>query len=156
MSNNRHGCPKRGSRHFSITLLFCALTFCAYASDRIDLGVGTVELPKGFTHKRGQGIDSLVGRFMSSDGAVVINYDIGPMAGVYAANSSNKPVRSSSNLKAGTLTGLFIVFGPDTRRAIVSFPTVGPTNFFIHVRKDSDIDTLKKLAATFKPKTPEK
>jgi hypothetical protein len=118
--------------------------------ETVDLGIGTVELPTGFTHSRDQGIDSVVGRFTSPDGALIILYDIGPMAGVYATHPSPTPVVLSADLKAGELAELFIVYGAPARTAIVSFPTAGPTNFFTDAGKESDIETLKKLASTFK------
>jgi hypothetical protein len=127
----------------------------AVQPDTVDLGVGTVELPKGFTHSRDEGIDSLVGQFTSPDGTLVIRYDIGPGAGVYATYPSHKPVVSSAELKAGQLTGQFTVLGATTQTAIVSFPTVGPTNFTTDASKEGGIETLKKLASTFKPKARE-
>lgn len=50
----------------------------------VNLPSGEVTLPAGFTHREERGIDSAVGRFVSPDGQLVINYDIGPLAGVYA------------------------------------------------------------------------
>ena len=130
---------------------FGATTVTAFAAETVDLVVGTVQLPAGFKHTRGQGDDSIVGHFTSPDG-LEIRYDIGPMAGVYATHPSHKPLVSSAELKVGDLTGLLIVFGTTTQTVVVSFPTIGPTNFFAQIRNKNDMEAVKKLAMTFKPK----
>lgn len=47
------------------------------ASRVFDWGPAFVRLPPGFTHRQFQGIDTMVGRFVSSDGRTVIRYDKG-------------------------------------------------------------------------------
>lgn len=121
------------------------------AAKTVDLGIGTVELPEGFKHTVDEGIDSVVGHFTSPDGKLEIMYDIGPMAGVYAKQPGLKGGVTSTSTTDG-LTVLIVVTDRSPPDAIISFPDGGPTNFWAEIRGNDDIETVKKLAMTFKLK----
>ena len=125
----------------------------AIGQETVDLDTGTVDLPVGFTHSRDQGIDSLVGHFTSTDGHLVIHYDIGFLAGVYASQTMGKDIVSSSKATVHGLTTLILVaHWENANHAIVSFPKGGPANFYAELRDDADLEIVKKLAFTFKLK----
>lgn len=50
-------------------------------TQQVAIRPGTLTLPVGFTHRAQRGTDSYPGRITASDGSLVIEYDIGPMAG---------------------------------------------------------------------------
>jgi hypothetical protein len=120
-------------------------------SKTIDLDSGTVELPDNFIHFRDQGIDSTVGDFTRTDGRFRIKYDIGGMAGV-GTSAKFENIVSSNSMTVGKLTAIIVVYRwGETPNAVVSFPATD-ANFFAAVRDDSQLEALKKLVATYKPK----
>ena len=50
-------------------------------TQQVVLPTGTLTLPPGFTHQAQRGTDSYPGRIVAQDSSLVIQYDIGPMAG---------------------------------------------------------------------------
>lgn len=131
------------SRHYSNLL--------SRRTTTIDLETGTVELPNGFIHYRGRGIDSLVGDFTRRDGKFRINYDVGEMAGVYTSQPVDHIV-SSNNITVGKLQACIVVSKRrDTKWAVVSFPDTA-ANFFADIHENSELEALKKVVATYKLK----
>jgi hypothetical protein len=127
----------------------------------VSLVTGTVELPKGFTYTPGAGDDTFVGKFTSADGNLIIEYDIGSLAGVYAdhVEEAGGKVISSTNATANGLKAKIVVAHSGGRTsAYVSFPDGGPANFFATIRSDADFNKVKELALSFrmKPRPKEK
>lgn len=145
-----------------VIVFVCSVFFlgCKFSRDEeplltgkniVNLGSGTVNLPNGFTHSHGQGIDSTVGHFTSGDGHLVINYDIGLMAGVYASNMEGKEILSSSKVTAHGLKAIIVVSRwKNATHAIVSFPKGGPANFFAAIRNDTDLEAVTNLALSYR------
>jgi hypothetical protein len=50
-------------------------------TQQVVLPTGTLTLPPGFTHQAQRGTDSYPGLIVAQDSSLVIQYDIGPMAG---------------------------------------------------------------------------
>ena len=150
-------------RYLSIFIVCCAL-FAGCSSSRdagegavkrevVDLYVGTVELPDGFTHSRGEPLDSFNGHFTSTDGHLMICYDIGAMAGVYTSGIVEKDITSSSKTTVHGLTALIVIARQkDTRHAYISFPRGGPANFYAIIKDDDDLEMVKKLAFSYRLK----
>ena len=68
----------------SITILVATLSAAAQkATSDLSPPPGAIHLPEGFRHERLQGIDTEVGR-ISKAGGLIIEYDIGRLAGNYA------------------------------------------------------------------------
>ena len=149
-------------RHFSIICL-CGILLTGCSSTRneesyssgntlIDLYDGTVELPGGFTHTNGKGIDSFVGHFTLSDEKLVISYDIGINASVAALHPEGK-ILSSTNVTVNGLTAIIVTTQLNgVKHAIVSFPNGGPANFFAAIRNNSDLELVKKLSLSYRLK----
>lgn len=57
-------------------------------SGLFDWGPASVRLPSGFLHRRLQGCDTLMGEFISPGGRVIVNYDIGELAGEHGGIGS--------------------------------------------------------------------
>jgi len=115
----------------------------------VRLPSGDVTLPKGFTHKPRKGIDSQVGSFISPDGSLVIDYDIGPFAGVYARR---RGASEFSEAQIGGTTMMIELRGQPPSKVFITFPAYGPTNFSAAVRGGSDIEIVKEIAVSFKPR----
>jgi hypothetical protein len=120
-----------------------------------DLGVATVELPKGFVHRIRRGIDSRCGWVVSGDGKLWISYDIGHLAGVYAESVKEGDIVTSNTEKANGLTALIVVAADGWKRVTISFPKGGPANFIAGVQSDDQIEIVRKLAMSFKLKPQE-
>ena len=149
-------------RHSTIAIVCSALLMgCSSVRDSnlasprsrtVDLPTGTIELPSNFIYFQGQGIDSYVGDFTRTDGGFRIEYDIGLMAGV-ATSQPYKDIVSSNSMTIGKLTAIVVVtrwhFGAEW--AVISFPDTA-ANFFAVIRNDSQLQTLKQIASSYKPK----
>ena len=112
----------------------------------VRLSSGDVTLPMGFAHERLPGIDSELGHFTSPDGKLIIDYDIGDMAGVYV-----KRTAGFSETRINGTTMLIELRVRPRNRVLVSFPTEGPTNFFAEVRDGTDIEIVRNIVMSFKP-----
>lgn len=55
-----------------------------------DWGLGRVRIPDGFRYERLLGIDTFMGRFLSPDGHVAIEYDIGELAAEHGSAIGNE------------------------------------------------------------------
>lgn len=114
------------------------------------LDFANLELPSGFTHIPGTGIDSALGKFVSGDCHLKIGYDIGDMAGVLATNYEGHPKNASlTRTEINGLTALTLIYRNDTNTAVVvSFPDAR-ANFFTWVTDDRDIAVVKNIVSTF-------
>jgi hypothetical protein len=143
-------------RRFGFILICCALISGCISEPYVrvpggdaDLGPGMVDLPPGFTHARDRGIDSYVGHFISADGHLIIQYDIGADSGVYATHPDGE-VLSSSEVKVNDSKALIVLVRRNNEKhLIISFPE-GSVNFFAKVENDADIETVRKLVLSFR------
>ena len=115
---------------------------------------GAIQLIEGYHHRHLQGIDSRPGRIWK-DGGVEISYDIGRMAGNYAANINPADrVWSVRQVVNGRSTE--IVKSKDGR-VFVSFPADAkkktaenyPANFYAKVSSEEDLAVLLAIALTY-------
>lgn len=111
---------------------------------------GAIRLLEGYHHERLQGIDSTVGRIWK-DGGLEIRYDIGGLAGNYAALTKASE-RSWAMTQVINGQSAEIVRTKDGR-VIVSFE--GNVNFFAKISNDEDLAALLTIALTY-PAAPER
>ena len=105
-------------------------------------------LPAHWSNVNSQGIDSRVGHFTSTEVNYQIHYDIGELAGEYAAA---KPYPNHQWIKSGTLHGSsFNYLLNDDGILYVTFPDEGPANFWAKVSTDTDIDYVLELLARYR------
>jgi hypothetical protein len=64
-------------------------------------GSGEVKLPAGFTYKANHGIDTFVGQFTSQDGNLVIEHDIGELAGEHGGMGKSETLTEGSRVRVG-------------------------------------------------------
>ena len=103
------------------------------------------ELPPHWQHIPGQGIDSRVGRFVSSETNLIIHYDIGELAGEYA---TSKAYPNRKWLRSGQLAeSSFRYLLNDDDTLYVTFPDEGPANFWVQVDGPEDIDYVLEMLA---------
>jgi hypothetical protein len=142
-------------------LICCALVagcisqpYTRVRSGDVDLGVGSVDLPPGYTQGRDRGIDTDIGHFISADRHLLIQYDIGDLAGVRAThNPDGREVLSSSEVTTNDLQALIVVFRSNNKKQVViSFPEGGPANFFADIENDADVNAVRKLALSYRLK----
>ena len=69
-------------KKFGVIITVCLLSSLIYAQE-VDLGVGYLQLLPGFKEKKIGTKDSRRGVITSQKGNMVINYDIGEMAGLH-------------------------------------------------------------------------
>lgn len=122
-------------------------------AETIDLGSGTIDLPPGFVHKPGQGIDSKVGSFVSAKEQMEIHYDIGRMAGLYADPKESKD--RYVWFKEGDVGGARYYYALSARGVkglYVTFPDAGPTNFYADVRTEREIERVLNIVIKFSPR----
>ncbi len=119
-----------------------------------DLDVATVKMPTGFTHTFDQGIDTKVGHFTSPDGKLIIHYDIGHLAGVYARQTSGKEILLSTNYVVHDLVALVVISKEaNLRHLVISLPEGGPANFYANIRNDIDTQSVLDLVFTYELKS---
>jgi len=144
-------------------LLFISLLLSCFIlpqSQVITLDVGEVTLPKGFVHKRIGMTDSLMGEIRRLDGALVISYDIGPMAGIHMhPQKRNECSWFQEQIIDGRTVYIGLIEKQGKRELIVTImmdegsePMTLPANFWATVRNKRDIANVKKIATSYKPK----
>lgn len=136
---------------FAAVLAVCGFALAVKGGQTGDVVYGTVELPIGFRQVPSQGLDSTVGDFVSEDDKLVIHYDIGGMAGIYAKPENARDGDSYTEFQVGEHTATMIVSSGSPQKVVVSISGV---NLFADVRSKEDIATVKRLAATFTPNPP--
>jgi hypothetical protein len=129
-------------------------------SQVVTLGVGEIALPGGFAHKTVGVTDSSMGAIKKSDGALVISYDIGPMAGTHMHPGRRKECRwFREQVIDGRQVYLGLVEKNGQRELIVTVMTDGvseplalPANFRAAVRGRRDVADVMRVAAGYKPR----
>jgi hypothetical protein len=145
----RHAYPLNSTR-LIVSLAACfALAFHSRA-ETIDLLVGTIDIPKGVTHHKEQGIDSLVGSFVSTDGTPTIEYDIDVGQRDVAIRKRTNELYFRSGLINGT--PFYAVIAPTNPHYLsIVFTHCGPANFAATVYTSEDIERVLKLLQRFTP-----
>jgi hypothetical protein len=116
------------------------------ASRLFDWGPGAVTMPERFTYEKQQGIDSLVGKFVSDDGKFTIEFDIGELAGQHSGcRGSTETLRFGSRVFTGQVRDQEGIF------AKVSFPDNGCANFWAFTAEEPRLEALDILAGSFQP-----
>jgi len=93
--------------HSVTTLLMALLLLVTGCIAQVEAAPGNIRLLPGYVHRRAQGIDSMVGSISQKErkNGLVIHYDIGRLAGVYAECSdcgwTDGEIRHRSSLLAG-------------------------------------------------------
>jgi hypothetical protein len=138
------------STRLIFTLAACfALTIHSRA-ETVDLFAGTIDIPKGVTHHREKGIDSLVGSFVSTDGTPTVEYDID------FSGPDNIALRKQTNefFRSGLINGTpyYAVIAPTNPHYLsVTFTRCGPATFRATVYTPEDIERVLELLQRFTP-----
>jgi hypothetical protein len=113
-------------------------------------GPGAVRVPPGFSYEKLHGIDTLMGRFISEDGRLVLEYDIGELAGEHGGMGNSETLREGSRVKVGSAT--YVNREGQTKRFFkVSFPDNGCANFYLESSSEKDAAVIDSIATSFRP-----
>jgi len=116
---------------------------------------GEVKLPIGCTYYADQGTDTDQGHFTSTDGALIVRYDIGGYAGAYASH------KGASLFKERLVDGARVwtakreePYRKDGHAVLVAvtFPDSGCANFFLRSSNPEDAAIIESVAKSFRPK----
>jgi hypothetical protein len=115
-------------------------------------GSGQVRLPAGFTYRADHGIDTFVGHFTSQDGKLVIDHDIGELAGEHGGAGRSETLKEGSRVRLGRARS--DREGSTTFFSKVSFPDNGCANFYVESPNENDLAVIDFIAKTFRPASP--
>jgi hypothetical protein len=124
------------------------------------LGFVTATLPTGFKHVVGRGQDTFVGKLVSSDGNIVIEYDIGSLAGIYAKpQAPGSGVKEISFRKAVTNGIPYQVLlathtnasGKTVKTLYLTYPNPVTANFYSDVQSEAEIQRITDVILQLKP-----
>jgi hypothetical protein len=123
-------------------------------SGRTDIqGRLTIDLPRGSHHRMEQGVDTSVGSISLGGTQNTLEYDIGHLAGNYAAYDDREEFfvwhKQDVNDEIVMDYALRNVDGRQT--LLVSFPDLGPANFWSDVHDSSEIDAILGVMRTVRP-----
>lgn len=112
---------------------------------------GDIELFDGYTHKSGRGIDSRGGE-ISKPGGMIIHYDIGQMAGLFAGRCVSE--KECLWYKGQKINGrdVWLSLTKDGR-IYATFPK-DYANFFAQTKSSEDIADFLIMVLTYKIKEP--
>jgi len=128
-------------------VLVCFLLLCIGCAEELPLS-GLPSFPKHWKNVPGQGTDSRVGQFTSTKSDIVIQYDIGRLAGE-CADVDSFPNRQW--LKSGRLAGSTFQYLLDKDDTLyVTFSDEGPANFWAKVKDQTEIDYILELLARYR------
>jgi hypothetical protein len=128
-------------------------------SRELDLIYAVVTLPQGFRHEWGGG-DTPCGKLVSRDGKTVIEFDLGFYAGTYARPKE----KGQAWFRKGVVDSIPYQIALDMwpsktgvdKILYVTFPDLGPANFWSHVETEDDIDRITKIILELKARKPPK
>jgi hypothetical protein len=107
-------------------------------------GSGEIKVPDGFTYERRQGLDTHIGRIVSSDQSLDIHYDIGELAHIVSP-----PNASFHSLTNGSRVLLYA--GGSSNLPMVSFPDQGCATFYLYSPHPNGKAVIEAIAKSFKP-----
>ena len=112
---------------------------------------GEVSLPAGFTYERVPS-DTIEGRFTSPDGKVIVDHDIGSLAGAFA-NRKNALFFQEHSVEGARVWTARRKWGPGLTKTLVAvtFPDNGCANFFLETSNSEDAAVIDALARSFRP-----
>jgi len=120
-------------------------------SSTFSWGSGEIKLPARFTYQRDLGIDTFVGHFTSQDGKLIIEHDIGELAGEHEGMAKSEKLTEGSRVIVGRAT-----YSDDRGRTVfiskVSFPDSGCANFSVRSPSEEDVPVIESIAGSFHPK----
>jgi hypothetical protein len=143
-------------RAILLSLLFAILGFAEVA----DLKVGAVQLPAGWTQKRTGTIDSERGQITGPNGKLIVNYDIGAMAGIHMSDHRKAEcIWYKEQMIHGRRALIGLVKTQAGRALVVTFFDRDnrewakyPANFWSTVQDDEDIADTLLIALSYEPK----
>ena len=113
-------------------------------------GLGTVKVPAGFTYAPDHGMDTLMGHFTSPDGNLVVEHDIGELAGEHGGMGRSETLTEGSRVRLRHSTTPDAT-GRNHAFVKVSFPDSGCANFYLESPDEDAAATIEFLARTFRP-----
>ena len=135
--------------------------------EAIDLKIGTIQLPAGFSEKRTGTIDSRRGEISKNNAHFVITYDIGFSSGLHMhPQKKDACLWFKEKMEAGQRCYIGMEEkGTDRILTISVVPADGvgrkmnpwtyPANFWASVKTDEDIETVKHIALSYSPNSEE-
>lgn len=142
-------------RRFMLCVLFFGLSTITLAQD----APGGMKLLPGYTHKKLQGIDSVVGAILKGD-APAMQYEIGRvvapgglrLGGDFTDSVARLPEAQRQWLREQTIGGVtFRIAREKTGRLLASVPSAG-INFHAHPKTDADLADCLLMILSFAPK----
>ena len=129
-------------------------------SRELDLVYATVTLPQGFKPEWEPG-DTPRGRLVSRDGKIVISFDLGFYAGAYAHPKEKGQVWFRKGVVdaipyQASLDRWTSKTGALEKTLYITFPDLGPANFWSEVETPTDIDRITKIILELSPRKPRK
>ncbi len=114
----------------------------------------TMELPTGSTLHFSQGIDSLCGELRLGGLNRTLEFDIGNLAGNYSLNECNGPFKWQKHMKSeGTQIDYALKRNKHNKQILlVSFPSLGPANFWAPVANDDEMEAILRVMRTVRAK----
>lgn len=115
----------------------------------------TISLPKGSRHRIQQGIDSFVGQIKLGWLGKTMKYDIGHLAGNYATSKHHGPfVFQKQEVNNGVTMDYSLLKERAQYTLFVSFPDLGPANFYTQISDPSHSDAILDVMRTVRPIEP--
>jgi hypothetical protein len=112
----------------------------------------TIELPPGSRLRFDQGFDTEVGEVTSGGTQHTLKFDIGFLAGNAATDEMYVRFKWQKHEK---IDGMQMDYALASRNGkdllIVSFPSLGPANFWTPVENDDDVEAILKVMRTVRP-----
>ena len=127
------------------------------AATAVNLGVGTVNMPAGYTQKRIGTTDSEMGEITRGDGKLVVHYDIGAMAGTHMhARLKAECVWYREQDVGGQKAFVGLVKKEGSRQLVVTIQGAAaqdamgyPSNFWADIQGDEDVADVLVIALTY-------
>ena len=126
------------------SMLLCGVLGSAQGADDPP---GSIKLLTGYTHQRLRGIDTQVGKISRKDG-LTIQYDIGELAGNYAAQRKS----DAAWFKEQVIDGRTVQVALSKDRQLTVTFTKGPANFVATLKSDEDLAEVLLMLCTYSPK----
>lgn len=127
-------------------------------AQQVQLHTGTMTLPPGFTHQAQRGTDSYPGRIAAQDSSLVIDYDIGFLAGARVNPSRRGDFLWFLEHEVNGYRAYSGVFLEDQDRRLAttvigdgSDPRSFPANFVASVRGEREVAAFMLIVTSYRP-----
>lgn len=114
----------------------------------------TISLPKGSRHRIQQAIDSFSGQIKLGWLGKTMEYDIGHLAGNYATSELHTFVFQKQEVNNGVTMDYSMRKDRAQYILFVSFPDLGPANFYTRISDPSHSDAILDVMRTVRPIEP--